>query len=191
LKYYNLFFTLRRTECQELAKEAFADLIRKNHPREAEKWLAELEKDHPGLLGYVRVYGLIEGRARRVYYTLPQDFLNEEAHRMPVRLPKGLLTIEGEGLKLLPRGGINEALGQQERNCWIVPRTTFAVGRGQQKPLPALFTVYPLLPVRIVGKQPKSEWSIAFGVNAFLLESIFTKSWWAKKRRGSDGAIFC
>ncbi len=191
LKYYNLFFTLRRTECQEMTKKAFTDLITKNHPREAAEWVAELERDHPGLLGYIRVYGLIEGKARRVYCQLPKDFLDEEAYRMPLRLPAGKLTLGGTELKLLPRGGIQEALSKQERNCWIAPRTTFAVGRGQQKPLPALFTIYPLLPVRLAGTRAESEWSIAFGINAFLLESIFTKSWWAKKPRQAGGAIFC
>jgi hypothetical protein len=191
LKYYNLFFTLRRTECKEVTKEEFTAFLHKKHPQQAKGWVTELEKDHPRLLGYLHVFGLKEGKAHQVYCELPKEFLDEEAYKMPLRLPQGKLTVGGDGLKLLRKGGINEALRKRELNCWITQRPTFAVSRGQQKPLPSLFTIYPLLPVQLTGKQSTSAWSIAFGVNAFLLESIFTKSWWAKKRRGEDGAIFC
>jgi CRISPR-associated helicase Cas3 len=192
LKYYNLVFTLRRAECQEMTKQDFIALLEKKHPQQARAWVEELNRQRD-LLGYLYVSRLLEGKARRVYFELSQSTIDNgyqgNIYQNVIRIPEGL-TIYAEGVNLLRKGGINQALSKRELNCWISERSPLALSRSGTRPLPPLFTIYPLVPFTLTGNNPKQEWSVAFGLNAFLLESTFTRSRWVRKR-GGDEAIFC
>lgn len=192
LKFYNLVFTLRRAECQEMSKQEFVALIKRKYPQQADAWLEELASQRD-LLGYVSVSKLIEGKARNVYFELSKSRIENAypagVYQSIVRFSGGL-TINGDHVNLLRKGGINQELSKRELNCWISEHSPYALNRLRARPLPPLFSIYPLLPVNPGGKNTKQEWSIAFGLNAFLLESTFTKSWWARTR-GDEGAIFC
>ena len=63
---------------------------------------------------------------------------------------------------------INAELEKKTLNCWVSERNGFKLS--DLLHLPPLFAIYPLHAIRFNGKPEK--WSIAFGLDAFLLASL-------------------
>lgn len=179
VKTYNLAFVLRRTQYKELSKQQFTELVQLKHPSHATEWLDELEQQR-SLLGYLQVYGLIEGKANEMYFEARKSLVDNQFHQV-IHLQG--LTIGGSNMQLL-RGehSINGELKKRKLNCWVSEKNSFKLSEAHH--LPPLFAIYPLHAINPGGKP--DEWSIAFGLDAFLLDSIAHKLRWAIHR--SDNA---
>jgi CRISPR-associated helicase Cas3 len=183
IKTYTLPFVLRRTQCEEISREQFVAMVKENHPKQAEQWLAALQSPREPL-GYLHVFDLVRGKANNVYFEASKADIDGRLQEV-IRLEG--LTIEGEHAHLSTRkGGINDFLKQRKLNCWISERKSFPLS--QSLSLPPLFAIYPLHARHIGGTY--SDWSIAFGLDAFLLESISRRKRWAGVRTNT-GAFIC
>lgn len=175
VKLYNLPFVLRRTEYEELSKQEFRELLKRKHPKHADEWMENLEGPQK-LLGYVRVYGLVEDKANEMYFEVSKSRIDDQFHQV-VRLEA--ITIGG-GNKQLRRSAesINGQLKKRKLNCWISEQNSFKLSEFLH--LPPLFAIYPLHALNLGGKH--DEWSIAFGLDAFLLDCISRKVRWLGSR---------
>ena len=182
LKTYNLPFVLRRTQCEEMDKQSFEELIQRNHPMQAEEWLAHLNRQR-NVLGYIHVRDLLHGQANEWYFEIDKAEIGYQFQRV-IRLEG--ITIDGNAL-CLRRGqeSINGRLKRRKLNCWMSEQRSFSLS--QRFHLPPLFAIYPLHATNIGGTY--SEWSIAFGLDAFLLESIAKKHRWTKSRSDNTAII--
>ena len=182
VKTYNLAFVLRRTQYKELSKQQFTELVQRKHPTQANEWLVDLEQQR-NLLGYLQVYGLIDGKANEMYFEVRKSLIDNQFHQV---LHLQGLTIGGSNAQLL-RGehSINGELKKRKLNCWVSEKNSFKLSDAQH--LPPLFAIYPLHGINPGGKH--DEWSIAFGLDAFLLDSISHKLRWAI-HRSDNAAIF-
>jgi len=80
---------------------------------------------------------------------------------------------------------INGKLKKRKLNCWISEHNSFKLNESLR--LPPLFAIYPLHALNLGGKY--DEWSIAFGLDAFLLDSISKKVRWARSRSDNTAII--
>ena len=182
VKTYNLPFVLRRTQYDELTKQQFINLLQRKHPKSAEEWVKDLERQQH-LFGYLHVYGLVEGRANEMYFEVGKGHIEYRFHQV-IRLEG--LAIGGDNTRLRRgEGGINGQLKKRKLNCWISELNSFKLSESLH--LPPLFAIYPLHALNIGGKY--DEWSIAFGLDAFLLTSISKKLWWPKSRFDNTAII--
>ncbi len=182
LKTYNLPFVLRRTEYKELSKQHFVDLVKRNHPAQAEEWLTKLERQHK-LLGYVHVSDLLRGKANEAYFEISESAVSNQYHRV-LRLDD--LTIDGGlGNWLSGKESINGRLKTRKLNCWISEQKSYHVSKIRH--LPPLFAVYPLHLILPNGNY--NDCSIAFGLDAFLLDSIAKKISWTRSRSDNVAII--
>jgi len=175
IKTYNLPFVLRRTHYRELSKQQFTELLQHRRPKEANEWIESLERQR-NLLGYLHVQSLVEGKANEMYFEVSKGRIDSQFHRV-VRLEG--ITIGG-GSEQLRRSAdsINGELRKRKLNCWISEHNSFKLSESLH--LPPLFAIYPLHAINSGGKY--NEWSIAFGLDAFLLDSISHKVRWARSR---------
>jgi CRISPR-associated helicase Cas3 len=177
VKTYNLPFVLRRTQSEELSERAFRELLKHKHPIYADQWLEDIKSQH--VLGYLHVHELVEGKARNVYFEISKPSNGLQFQRV-VRLEGFRL----EGNEVCLRTGtdsINERLRKRKLNCWISEQNSF----GLSTTLPPLFAIYPLHALNPNGTY--SKWSIAFGQDAFFLDSIAPRLRMNRKR--DDTAI--
>lgn len=168
VKTYGLPFVLRRTICEELSKGSFEKLVQDEHPLLAKEWLEELER-HRNILGYVHVHSLVEKRANETYFEVNMGRIGNEFERV-IRLQGLTITVENAHDVRL-RGSadsINAVLEKKTVNCWVSERNGFKLSDILH--LPPLFALYPLHALRPNGKA--EQWSIAFGLDAFLLASL-------------------
>jgi CRISPR-associated helicase Cas3 len=182
LKTYNLPFVLRRTWCDELSKRSFEDLVKRNHPVQAEEWLTKLERHHK-LLGYMHVRNLLRGKANEAYFEVSESAVSNQYHRV-LRL-EGLTIDGGLGNWLAGKESINSRLQRRKLNCWISEQNSLRLSKTLH--LPPLFAIYPLRLTLPNGKY--NDCSIAFGLDAFLLDSIAKKIGWMRPR-SDNRAIF-
>jgi CRISPR-associated helicase Cas3 len=183
IKTYTLPFVLRRTQCEEISREQFVAMAKKNHPGQAEQWLASLRPSREPF-GYLHVFDLVRGKANHVYFEASKADIDGRLQEV-IRLDG--VTIDGEHVHLSTRkGGINDRLKQCKLNCWISERKSFPLS--QSLFLPPLFAIYPLHARQVGGTY--SEWSIAFGLDAFLLESINRRKRWAGVRIDTGTFIY-
>jgi CRISPR-associated helicase Cas3 len=182
VKTYNLPFVLRRTQYDELTKQQFIDLLKLKHPKSAEGWIKDLERQQH-LFGYLHVYGLVEGRANQMYFEVGKGHIENRFHQV-IRLEG--LAVGGDNMRLSRgEGSINGQLKKRKLNCWISELNSFKLSESLH--LPPLFAIYPLHALNAGGKY--DEWSIAFGLDAFLLTSISKKLWWPKSRFDNTAII--
>ncbi len=167
VKVYTLPFVLRRTCWEEMSKQAFSRMVTARHPAHAEQWLQELDRQR-NILGYLHVTGLVEGKANVVAFEALKSAIAGR-FRQVIRL-SGLGLYAQGGTLLTTQESILGRLGGLSLNCWVSQASSFALARAQP-PLPPLFAVYPLR-ARALGGKP-SEWSIAFGLDAFFLDSVY------------------
>ncbi len=173
-KIYNLPFVLRRTEFREISKPAFQRLVRQKAGQRVEAFLRQVERAE--VLGYLRVESVLD-QARRFWFQIEDHALMGRA---------GLLT-RSDGWEiasdsLLTIDDINRALGRQQRITWFAQQEPWDVAAAFS--LPPMFQLYPMRPVGLTGRSTIGArfWSVAFGLNAFFLDTV-TKS--------SEGAIIC
>ncbi len=180
LKTYNLPFVLRRTQCEEVSRQSFEDLLRRDYPAQAEEWLTSLNRGCK-VLGYFHVHGLLQGEANEVYFEMDKAEIGYQFERV-IRLEG--ITIDGRSLSLR-RGkeSMNGELRRRKLNCWISEQNSFRLSER----LPPLFAIYPLHALNVGGTY--SEWCIAFGLDAFLLESITRSNRRTKGRRDNAAII--
>jgi CRISPR-associated helicase Cas3 len=165
VKTYTLPFIVRRTKYTELTKEQFFALLKEKHPQQGESWQQELECQ-PNLLGYIHVERLIDEKENNVYFEIRKSLIGGIFHQV-IRLQG--LTIGGDNAQLRTNApGINETLKKRSLNCWVSEHNNFTFS--DTKHLPPLFAIYPLHLMMPNGKY--NNGSIAFGLDAFLLESI-------------------
>jgi len=182
IKTYNLPFVLRRTHYRELSKQQFTELLQSKRPGEANEWIESLERQRH-LLGYLHVQSLVVGKANEMYFEVSKGRIDSQFHRV-VRLEG--ITIGG-GSEQLRRSAdsINGELRKRKLNCWISEHNSFKLSESLH--LPPLFAIYPLHAINSGGKY--NEWSIAFGLDAFLLDSISHKVRWARSRSDNTAII--
>jgi hypothetical protein len=182
VKTYNLAFVLRRTQYKELSKQQFTELVKRKHPSHATEWLDDLAQQR-NLLGYLQVYGLIEGKANEMYFEVRKSLIDNRFHQV-IHLQG--LTIGGSNMQLLSgEHSINGELKKRKLNCWVSEKNSFKLSEAHH--LPPLFAIYPLHAINLGGKADK--WSIAFGLDAFFLDSIAHKLRWAIHRSDNDAII--
>ncbi len=91
----------------------------------------------------------------------------ENAFEQVIRLEG--LTIAAENIYLrTSANSINAQLEKKALNCWVSERNGFKLSDSLH--LPPLFAIYPLRAFRTNGTY--YQWSIAFGLDAFLLASL-------------------
>ncbi len=181
IKTYNLPFVLRRTQYRELSKQQFTELVMRKHPEQAGQWLKELEQQQQ-LLGYLHVHGLVEGKANEMYFEISKKRIDSQFHQV-VRLES--LTIGGGDQLRNSAESINSELKKRRLNCWISQHKSFKLSESLH--LPPLFAIYPLHALSLGGKY--DEWSVAFGLDAFLLDSISNKVKWAHSHSENTAII--
>ncbi len=165
VKTYGLPFVLRRTKCEELSKRSFEKLVQDRHPLKAKEWLEELERQR-NILGYMHVHGLVEKQANETYFEVRSGRI-ENAFEQVIRIEG--LNIAAENIHLRTSAdGINAQLEKKALNCWVSERNGFKLSDSLH--LPPLFAIYPLRALRTNGTY--YHWSIAFGLDAFLLASL-------------------
>jgi CRISPR-associated helicase Cas3 len=176
---YNLAFVLRRAQWEPMTEEAFTKLLRQKYPGErTEIELTRLARHN--VLGYVHVTGLIQGKANEMYLELGKSRVTN--FERVIRVENGF-TI-GPGDHRLLR--INTALKKRTFNCWVSQYSGFHLSNTQH--LPPLFAIYPLQARDVGGKS--SDWSIALGLDAFLLDSIYQGRIRRQSSHRDDGAVF-
>ena len=182
VKTYHLPFILRRTQYQELNKQQFRELLKRKHAERADEWMENLEGPQK-LLGYVRVSGLIEDKANEMYFEVSKSRIDNRFHRV-IRL-EGITV--GGGNEQLRRSGdsIDGRLKSLQLNCWVSEQNSFKLSESLH--LPPLFAIYPLHALNPGGKY--DGWSIAFGLDAFLLDCISRKVRWASSRSDNTAII--
>lgn len=169
VKTYTLPFILRRTQYVELSKEQFFALLKRKHARQGEIWQQALEQQL-NLLGYIHVKGLIDGKANDVYFEISKSLIGATFHQV-IRLQG--FTIGGNNTQLRTDvQSINGRLKKQSLNCWISEHNSFTLS--ERKHLPPLFAIYPLHALLPNGRH--EPWSIAFGLDAFFLECITSRT---------------
>src|SRR5258708_4715487 len=182
VKTYNLPFVLRRTLYKELSKQQFSELLQRKLPDQALIWMDYLDQQ-PDLLGYLHVQGLVEGKSNEMYFEISKKRIDSRFHQV-VRLEG--LEVGGGGDQLRKSiDGINGKLKKRKLNCWISEHNSFKLNESLR--LPPLFAIYPLHALNLGGKY--DEWSIAFGLDAFLLDSISKKVRWARSRSDNTAII--
>ncbi len=165
VKTYGLPFVLRRTKCEELSKRLFEKLVQDRHPLKAKEWLEELESQR-NILGYIHVHGLVDKQANETYFEVRSGRI-ENAFEQVIRIEG--LTIAAENIYLRTSAdSINAQLEKKALNCWVSERNGFKLSDSLH--LPPLFAIYPLRAFRTNGTY--YQWSIAFGLDAFLLASL-------------------
>ena len=181
VKTYNLPFVLRRTQGEELSKQSFEELVRRNHPDQADQWLANLQRQK--LLGYIHVQDLVRGKANDTYFEIDRDRIHYEFQQV-LRLEG--IKIDGSAVRLRAgKESINSELKKRQLNCWVSEQKSFRLSEALH--LPPLFAVYPLHALHPGGNF--SEWSIAFGLDAFLLECSAKGIRWAHTRSDNTAII--
>lgn len=177
---YNLAFVLRRAQWEPMAEDAFKKLLQQKHPGlRTDTELARIARQN--VLGYVHVTGLIQGKANEMYFELGKSRVNNTFERV-IRVEEGFQI--GPGDHRLLR--INTALKKRPFNCWVSQYSGIFLGNNQR--LPPLFTIYPLQARNVSGKT--EAWSVAFGLDAFLLDSIYRGRMLRTDRSREDAAIF-
>jgi len=165
VKTYGLPFVLRRTKCEELSKRLFEKLVQDRHPLKAKEWLDELERQR-NILGYMHVHSLVDKQANETYFEVRSGRI-ENAFEQVIRIEG--LTIAAENIYLRTSAdSINAQLEKKVLNCWVSERNGFKLSDSLH--LPPLFAIYPLRAFRTNGTY--YQWSIAFGLDAFLLASL-------------------
>lgn len=165
IKTYGLPFVLRRTKCEELSKHRFEKLVQDRHPLKAKGWLETLERQRD-ILGYIHVHCLVDKQANETYFEVSSGRIESTFERV-IRLEG--VTISAENVHLRTGAdSINAQLEKKALNCWVSERNGFSLSDSLR--LPPLFAVHPLHARRANGTFYK--WSIAFGLDAFLLASL-------------------
>lgn len=182
VKVYNLPFVLRRTHYEELSKQQFSEFIQHKHPTQADTWIESLKRQQ-NLLGYLHVKSLIEGKASEMYFEINKHRIDSQFHRV-VRL-EGLAIGGGSEQLRRSKDSINGELKKRRLNCWISEHNSFKLS--ELLHLPPLFAIYPLHAINLGGTY--DVWSIAFGLDAFLLDSISHKVRWAHSRSDNTAII--
>ncbi len=158
-------FVLRRTKCEELSKRLFEKLVQDRHPLKAKEWLDELERQR-NILGYMHVHSLVDKQANETYFEVRSGRI-ENTFEQVIRT-EGLI-IAAENIYLRTSAdSINAQLEKKALNCWVSERNGFKLSDSLH--LPPLFAIYPLRAFRTNGTF--YQWSIAFGLDAFLLSSL-------------------
>ncbi len=161
---YNLAFVLRRALWDPFdSAEQFETLVRRHWPERAAIELPKIARQRP--LGYLRVRGLIRGPANEQYFTLSKMALEEkkDPFEQVIRLTDLQIGPAGSDLRM-----INKELKKRQLNCWVSQWSSALLSRSLH--LPPLFALYPLRAQNLGGNN-YDEWSIAFGLDAFLLAS--------------------
>src|SRR5262249_48656046 len=151
-------FVLRRACWQISSADQVTDRLRGHWPDDRiEQTLKRIKRQ--SVLGWVWVNGLVRGPANEFYFTIYKSQIESRYEQM-IRLA-GFEVAGGPG----DLSAINRALQGRALNCWISERPGGAVGAG----LPPLFALYTLRPLAENGHPSTALWSIAFGLDAFLL----------------------
>jgi CRISPR-associated helicase Cas3 len=182
VKTYTLPFVLRRTQCVELGKEQFLALLKRKNPQQAEIWQQALEQQQ-NLLGYMHVKDLIAGKANDVYFENSKSLIGVEFHQV---IRRQGFAIGGSNTQL--RTGVQSINGRLQKlslNCWVSEYNSFKLA--EMKHLPPLFTIYPLHALLPNGRY--EQWSIAFGLDAFFLECIMSRTRRTTLRRDNSAII--
>jgi CRISPR-associated endonuclease/helicase Cas3 len=164
LKTYDLFFILANTEFEVIDKETFmAEAQRRGKP----------EREFRYQLLYVKVRRYVDERLDYVL-GLKRDFINHEEWLHHAQVFKGFYVKESRQPWI---GAVNQALKSLRLGCVFSDKSAQDLKR--ELWLPLLFPIYP------VRDLYDSEYAVAFGQNALLLESLLFY-----RKTNQDRAIF-
>lgn len=159
-KIYNLPFVLRRTVFRKLRPSQFENLVnQKSNKDQAHKFLRRVGRAN--VLGFLQVEGLAD-ESNRFHFEIPGYKLKNK-HEQVYRLDGWEIVIENELQQQLDL--INRDLEKRKLISWYYPFPPWDLEATYN--LPALFQVYSLKSMR-----GGNLFSVAFGLNAFLLDSV-------------------
>ena len=181
IKRYNLLFLLRRGEFEELSEVAFQDTltsIKSQNPdtshlvdREARmsQPIGRKSSDLLGVYGFFQLNHLRESQGRKVYFEIDEDDA--------AMWQEQVICLDGLEIRTDPpiRAPLAmKRLRKKHHVVWFINRHPSSLKLGRQ--LPHLFEVFELRVRGQGGQLRPSVWSIAFGQNAFFLDSLYWKS---------------
>lgn len=184
---YDLMFLLRRgvfDEMDEGSYHAELERVAAEHPN----WVKEVEQEHRfarliglkpsdllGVYGLFRLKGLLD-KGRRIWFEVDEGEIAKQRDQVTV--------LEGLELCTEPPAWIPKLvkrLRKKQLVAWFTDQHPTALRLGRA--LPPLFELYELRVRGAGGRLREGVWSIAFGQNAFFLDSLV----W--KRRHSEAII--
>lgn len=180
IKRYNLLFLLRRSEFEELSEAAFQMILnnlKEQNPEAAKLADREASMSQPigrkssdllGVYGFFRLDRLLKSWGRKVYFEIDEDdaFTGQEQ----------VVCLSGIELRTEPSMRaplMMKRLRKKDHVVWFTNRHPSSLKLGRQ--LPHLFEVFELRVRGQGGQLRESKWSIAFGQNAFFLDSLYWK----------------
>jgi CRISPR-associated helicase Cas3 len=184
-KRYGLMFLLRRGVFTELDEEEYltwletlADCWPEDAARERRygKRIGHGPEDLLGVYGFFRLTGLLE-KGRQVWFEISEDAV--QGRKAQVTVISGLEVATNPEVRLRR---LNSHLQRKQVVAWFVDRHPASIKLGRA--LPPLFEIFELRVRRPGGGLSPTTWSIAFGQDAFFVDSL---GWWKEQRE--DDAI--
>ncbi len=159
-KIYSLPFVLRRTQFNALSGDKFEGLLRaKTSTGRADSFLRRAKRS--SVLGYLQINDL-SSESNRIHFAIPKKKLLDK-HEQPIRLDRWEIRVEGELHHQLK--SINKALRKRKLIAWYCQSPPWEMAHYN---LPTMFQTYALSAYG--SGKTDSFWTVAFGLNAFLLD---------------------
>lgn len=163
--FYNLLWVLRKSEFKLLTKNKFKSKIAKNKdrfPQYIDNYKNQLNKKDPDF--FLEIDRFKEEK-RRLSFSLPINRPRKEIFDT-----NDLKLVIEKGEKPGALTTINDILKKKRIVAYIAEKNSYSLAKS--KNLPPLFQVYSLTFRAPDGRKINKEASIAFNINAFLLESL-------------------
>jgi CRISPR-associated endonuclease/helicase Cas3 len=166
-RFYNLLFVLRRTNFREHSVAEFTDMVRRHNGSQAERFLRRVEQRR--VVAHLTVESVVEGPATRFWFEIDDAALDAGCDT--------LLKLKGFRIASEPTTHLrltNRTLEGRSLIAWVSQLDPWSLAA--RFCLPPLFHLYPLRPIGPMGRPSSgTDWSVAFGLSAFLLESTGRK----------------
>lgn len=172
-KRYNFMFLLRRGVFTELDEEEYLTRLgtlatcwpeETVRERRYGKRIGRNPEDLLGVYGFFRLTGLLK-KGRRVWFEADENIVR--GRRAQVTVVDGLEVVTDPEVRLRR---LNNHLRRKQIVAWFVDRHPGSIRLGRA--LPPLFEIYGLRVRRPGGGLSPTMWSIAFGQDAFFVDSL-------------------
>jgi hypothetical protein len=173
---YDLMFLLRRGRFEEIDEDTYRSELEQLTAKNLH-WAKEVERERRfsrsiglapsdllGVYGFFRLRGLLD-QGRRVWFEVDEGQI--AGRREEVTVVEGLELCSEPGARI---SMVAKRLRKKALVAWFTDRHPLALRLGRA--LPPLFEVYELRVRGAGGRLRKTVWSIAFGQNAFFLDSL-------------------
>jgi hypothetical protein len=173
---YDLMFLLRRGRFEEIDEDTYRSELEQLTAKNLH-WAKEVERERRfsrsiglapsdllGVYGFFRLRGLLD-QGRRVWFEVDEGQI--AGRREEVTVVEGLELCSEPGARI---SMVAKRLRKKALVAWFTDRHPLALRLGRA--LPPLFEVYELRVRGAGGRLRETVWSIAFGQNAFFLDSL-------------------